>query len=88
MDAIKKWIAAHPNLWEFILFNLLSNCATVTNFIMMWLCTGVLFTAWKTTPFRFLVFDYTSPESLMLCGFCGNGVGPDGQFLCAEESGF
>ena len=67
MGAIKKWITAHPNLWEFILFNLLSNCATVTNFIMMWLCTGVLFTAWKTTPFRFLVFDYTSPESLMLC---------------------
>ena len=69
MDAIKKWIVAHPNLWEFILFNVLSNCATVTNFIMMWLCTGVLFTAWKTMPFRFLVFDYTSPESLMLCGF-------------------
>ena len=55
MDAIKKWIVAHPNLWEFILFNLLSNCATVTNFIMMWLCTGVIFTAWKTTPFRFLL---------------------------------
>ena len=69
MDAIKKWIAAHPNLWEFILFNLLSNCATVTNFIVMWLCTGVLFTSWKTTPFRFFVFDYTSSESLMLCGF-------------------
>ena len=69
MDAIKKWIGAHPNLWEFILFNVLSNCATVTNFIMMWLCTGVLFTSWKTTPFRFFVFDYTSPESLMLCGF-------------------
>lgn len=69
MEAIKKWIAAHPNLWEFILFNLLSNCATVTNFLIMWLCTGVIFTRWKTSPFRFLVFDYTAPDSLMLCGF-------------------
>ena len=35
---MKKWIEKHPDLWEFILFNLLANCATVTNFILMWLC--------------------------------------------------
>lgn len=70
MNAIKTWIADHPNIWEFILFNLLSNCATVTNFIVMWLCTGFVFTAWKEQPFSFFIFHYTNVESdLGLCGF-------------------
>lgn len=70
MKAIKQWIADHPNLWEFILFNILSNCATVTNFIVMWLCTGFVFTAFKTQPFQFFIFNYTNVESdLGLCGF-------------------
>lgn len=70
MKTIKKWIADHPNIWEFILFNLLSNCATVTNFIVMWLCTGFIFTAFKDRPFSFFIFNYTNVESdLGLCGF-------------------
>ena len=39
MGGIKTWIDEHPTLWEFIKFNVLSNCATVTNFIVMWICT-------------------------------------------------
>lgn len=66
---MKKWIKKHPDLWEFILFNLLANCATATNFILMWLCTGLIFKGLSDKPFRFLVFDYSTPESLMLCGF-------------------
>lgn len=66
---MKKWIEKHPDLWEFILFNLLANCATVTNFILMWLCTGLIFKGLSNKPFKFFVFDYTTPESLMLCGF-------------------
>ncbi len=66
---MKEFIKNHPDLWEFILFNVLSNCATVTNFVVMWLCTGFVFTHFKNTPFRFFVFDYTTPSSLMLCGF-------------------
>ncbi|WP_099467122.1 GtrA domain-containing protein [Konateibacter massiliensis] len=69
MNAIKKWIKAHPDLWEFILFNILSNCATVTNFVVMWLCTGFIFKSLKEIPFHFFIFDYTSEGSLMLCGF-------------------
>ena len=69
MGAIKNWIEKHPDLWEFILFNILSNCATVTNFIVMWLCTGFVFTAFKNQPFQFFIFNYTTPESLMLCCF-------------------
>ena len=70
MKMIKQWIADHPNIWEFILFNILSNCATVTNFVVMWLCTGFVFTAFKTQPFQFFIFNYTNVESALgLCGF-------------------
>lgn len=70
MTTIRKWIGNHPDLWEFVLFNLLSNCATITNFVVMWLCTGFIFTPFKNQPFQFLIFHYTNVESdLGLCGF-------------------
>lgn len=70
MNVVKKWIKEHPTAWEFILFNILSNCATVTNFIVMWICTGFVFRALSSQPFRFLIFNYTNVESdLGLCGF-------------------
>ncbi|MDO4305372.1 MAG: GtrA family protein [Eubacteriales bacterium] len=70
MNVVKKWIKEHPTAWEFILFNILSNCATVTNFIVMWICTGFVFRAFSNQPFRFLIFNYTNVESdLGLCGF-------------------
>ena len=62
------WSKAHPQLWEFILFNLLSNCATITNFVVMWLCTGWVFKGLADIPFRFFIFDY-GEDALGLCGF-------------------
>ena len=54
---IRNWINEHPAVWEFILFNVLSNVATIVNFIAMWICTG-------------FVFHYTQVESdLGLGGF-------------------
>ncbi len=53
MGKIKQLIADHPNIWEFIKFNVLSNCATITNFIIMWLCTGFIFKSFANTPFKF-----------------------------------
>ena len=64
-----NWIEKHPDLWEFIKFNVLANIATVTNFILMWLGTGFVFKGLKDIPFKFFVFDYSAQESLMLCGF-------------------
>ena len=58
MGKIKQLIADHPNIWEFIKFNVLSNCATITNFIIMWLCTGFIFKSFANTPFKFLMFNY------------------------------
>ena len=70
MTAIKRWIGTHPNLWQFILFNILSNCATITNFVVMWLCTGFVFAPLIDQPFQFFIFHYTNMESdLGLCGF-------------------
>lgn len=67
---MKKWIHAHPDLWEFILFNLLSNCATITNFVVMWVCTGFVFAGLRDRPFEFFIFHYTNVErDLGLCGF-------------------
>lgn len=57
-------------MWEFILFNVLSNCATITNFVVIWICTGLLFKAFARIPFQFLLFHYTNVEQdLGLCGF-------------------
>jgi len=70
MSSAKRWISDHPDLWEFVLFNLLSNCATLANFAVMWLCTGFLFRSLSTQPFQFFIFNYTNVErDLGLCGF-------------------
>lgn len=70
MSFAREWIKGHPNIWEFILFNVLSNVATVTNFVVMWVCTGFVFRTLKETPFRFLIFNYTNTASdLGLGGF-------------------
>ncbi len=70
MASAKNWIARHPDIWEFILFNLLSNVATIVNFIVMWFCTGFIFASLAQTPFHFFIFNYTQVErDLGLCGF-------------------
>lgn len=69
MKRLKAWKEKHPDIYEFILFNILSNCATITNFAVMWICTGFVFKSFREIPFRAFLFDYTTKESLMLCGF-------------------
>ena len=72
MELIKKWIETHPNLWEFIKFNILSNVATIVNFIVMWIATAV-FTGcgWHLLSFKFLIFNYADniEQNLGLAGF-------------------
>lgn len=69
MNSLKKWRKHHPEFYRFIRFNVFSNCATITNFVVMWIGSEFLFKTFKTIPFRFFVFDYTEPKSMMLCGF-------------------
>lgn len=72
MELIKKWIETHPNLWEFIKFNILSNVATIVNFIVMWIATAVFSGfEWHLLSFKFLIFNYADniEQNLGLAGF-------------------
>ena len=54
-----QWIDTHPALWEFILFNVLSNISTVSRFLMLWCLTPLFVTAMGLTePFHFLFYNY------------------------------
>ena len=76
LGPIRQWIKDHPTIWEFILFNILSNISTISRFVVTWIGTAVFVTAMGlTTPFHFLIFNY--PES-------GNGLGGFLTFLFAE----
>ncbi|MFC5630683.1 MULTISPECIES: GtrA family protein [Streptococcus] len=56
---MKKWIKQHPDVWEFIKFNILSNIATITNFIVLWIGSNLLFTSFSNRTFRWLIFKYS-----------------------------
>ncbi|WP_418969293.1 GtrA family protein [Alloscardovia omnicolens] len=59
MSGFKKWIKEHPDLWEFILFNILSNISTASRFLMLWILTPLFVTAMGlTAPFHFLFYSY------------------------------
>lgn len=74
---VAKWTEEHKGLWEFIKFNILSNVSTIFRFIMTWIGTAIFIDALgMTSPFSFLIFDYTSASS--------NGVGGFITFLIAE----
>ena len=75
--SFRDWTERHQALWEFIKFNVLSNVSTATRFVFTWLGTAVLIGGLGlTSPFRFLIFDYTGAGS--------NGVGGFATFLVAE----
>ncbi len=75
--AFKDWTQQHEGLWQFILFNLLSNISTITRFVCTWVGTAMFIGAMGlTSPFHFLIFDYTAPNS--------NGLGGFLTFLIAE----
>ncbi len=77
MGAFRAWCDRHPDLWEFILFNVLSNVSTITRFVCTWLGTALFVSALgMTEPFRFLLFDYSASGS--------NGLGGFLTFLLAE----
>ena len=79
MGPVRRWIATHPNIWEFILFNVLSNVSTIARFVLTWIGTAVFVSAMHlTTPFHFLIFNYDEK---------GNGLGGFLTFLVAGPGG-
>jgi len=83
INAIKGFKARHGELYEFILFNLLSNIATITNFIVLNLGNSILFSNLMTVPFSFWIFDY-SAENGGLGGFLAFLL----SFFCAQAVNF
>lgn len=62
VGVVKKFKNEHPDLYEFILFNIMSNVATVTNFIVLWLGTGWLFKNLANTDFQWFIFNYEKAQ--------------------------
>ena len=68
MNKIIIFKQKHPGLFEFIMFNILANIATITNFVVLNIGNGFFFRAFSDQAFSFWIFDY-SIESGGLCGF-------------------
>lgn len=83
LNKIKKFKEKNAHLYEFIMFNLLSNIATITNFIVLNLGNSLLFRSLTDQPFGFWIFDYTI-ESGGLGGFLSFLV----SFFCAQAVNF
>lgn len=68
VQAVIAWKEAHPDLYEFILFNIMSNVATITNFCVLWIGNGILFKTFTESDFKWFIFDYPAKNG-GLCGF-------------------
>lgn len=58
---VTKFKEQHPDLFEFILFNLMSNVATITNFVVLWVSSGWLFKQ-VTGEFNWFIFHYAEKD--------------------------
>ncbi len=83
LQVIKGFREKHAELYEFILFNLLSNIATITNFVVLNASNTLLFKSLMDVPFAFWIFDY-GIESGGLGGFLSFLV----SFFCAQAVNF
>lgn len=68
VKVLLAWKEKNPNLYEFVLFNIMSNVATVTNFVVLWLSTSLVFASLSNRPFDWFIFDYPV-EAYGLGGF-------------------
>ncbi|MGB4660484.1 MAG: GtrA family protein [Mobilitalea sp.] len=83
MNKIKIWKEKHPNLYEFILFNIMSNVATITSFCVLWLGNSWLFKAYAERDFSWFIFDYPVVNG-GLSGFLAFLLA----YLCAQTVNF
>lgn len=59
---VGKFKKLHPDLYEFLLFNIMSNVATITNFLVLWVGTGLLFKNLTNIDFQWFIFRYASSD--------------------------
>lgn len=65
---IKEFKKSHPDWFEFFMFKLMGNVATVANFTVLWISTGFIFASFKNIQFDWWIFHYDI-ERGGLCGF-------------------
>lgn len=58
LQALRKWRDAHKSLYEFVMFNLMGNIATITNFAVLALGNNVLFRSLADRDFQWGPFNY------------------------------
>lgn len=68
LNFICKWKEQHPTIYEFIMFNLLANIATLVNFLVLMVGNHIIFHGFSRISFVFGPFDY-SIKNGGLCGF-------------------
>ncbi len=68
MNKIRQFKETHSSAYEFIMFNLLSNIATIVNFLVLNISNSLIFRSLSESPFSFWIFDY-SIENGGLAGF-------------------
>jgi len=83
MQAILEWKEKHPDLYEFILFNIMSNVATITNFSVLWIGNTWLFQQFAGQNFSWLIFDYSSAS-----GGLGGFLAFLTAYICAQIVNF
>lgn len=83
---VTSWKKHYPDLYEFVLFNLMSNVATITNFVVLVIGTRLFFWKLAEIPFHWLIFDYPVKESGDggLCGFLSFLLA----YICAQTVNF
>lgn len=56
---IIDWKRKHPGIYEFVMFNLLANIATIINFIVLLIGNNILFKSFADTDFSWGPFHYS-----------------------------
>jgi len=59
VSSVTQWRDRHPDAYEFVMFNLLANIATITNFLVLFVCNVFVFAAWAEADFQWGPFDYS-----------------------------
>ncbi len=83
MEKFRHWKKDHPDLYEFILFNIMSNVATVTNFLVLWISTPIFLNMVGADEFSWFIFNY-GEEAKGLTGFLAFLLA----YICAQIVNF
>lgn len=83
IEKIKLWKNDHPDLYEFIMFNIMSNVATITNFTVLWLSTPIFLSLIGNVEFNWFIFKY-GEEAGGLSGFLAFLLA----YICAQIVNF